>query len=168
MSSFASDVLKPRRSSNPLELICGTSVREAAIRGENGMKLGLIAAVVVSTVVALLPQTAAIASAPACYTYGGSGYCEYTGSVAKAYINSNGELLIYFDTPVDPASVSGVGITGVTNFTACAFPVTQNPDYAKMLFAAALSAQARQTSVTLQLWGTYAGYLKCDRIWSNS
>lgn len=129
------------------------------------MSKALIAAVVVLELTALFQLSTAQASAPTCSTSGGIGYCNYGGVVARAYINIGNLMLIYFDTPVSPASLSAVGITGVSYYDACAFLTTENPEYAKMFFAAALTAQARGAAVTIQLRGTAAGYLKCDRIW---
>jgi hypothetical protein len=105
------------------------------------------------------------AGAPQCYTYGSSGYCQYTGKVRLAYVNSSGEIIFYFDTDMSPTAPSSVGISGVSIFSAAIYKIADNPDYAKMLYASMLSAQARGATVELQLWGTYAGYMKLDRIW---
>jgi len=43
--------------------------------------------------------------------------------------------------------------------------MADNPDYAKSLYASMLSAQARGATVSVQLWGVSAGYMKMDRIW---
>ncbi len=129
------------------------------------MNKALIAAVIIFEFTALFQLSTAQATAPTCSTSGGVGYCDYSGVVSRAYINSSNLMLIYFDTPVSAASLSAVGITGVSNYSACAFLTTQNPEYAKMFFAAALAAQARGVVVTIQLRGTEAGYIKCDRIW---
>jgi hypothetical protein len=107
----------------------------------------------------------AIASAPACYTYNGSGYCQYQGKVAQAYMNAYNEILLYFDTPANPSDVANVGITGVTNYGAARFLITNNPEFGKALMAALLSAQARGATITVQLWGTGAGYMTIDRFW---
>lgn len=127
----------------------------------------LLLGLAVSWPAILTPVSIAEAGAPACYTYGSAGYCQYDGLVARAYINSGNFLLIYFDAPLNLSSVASVGITGVTQADACGFPITENPDYAKMLFAAALAAQARGATVSLQLWGSASGYIRCDRIWTN-
>lgn len=84
-----------------------------------------------------------VASAPACYTYSGQGYCQYTGRVYKLYVNSSGQILLYFDTVMSPVSPTSVGITGVSDFGAGIYNISDNPDYAKMLYASLLAAQAR-------------------------
>ncbi len=113
----------------------------------------------------LVPRSTAFANAPACYTYNGNGYCQYDGVISRAYVNSGNLILIYFDSPVTQSSLSAVGITGVSVYDACAYHTVENPEFAKMFFAAALAAQARGATVSIQLWGSVAGYLKCDRIW---
>jgi hypothetical protein len=115
-----------------------------------------------------LPMQPAHAAAPTCHTYSGSGYCQYTGVVQQAYVNSAGLIIIFFDTPFDLSAPASVGIPGVSVSNACAFVIAESPDYAKMLYASALTAQARGTTVSMQLWGTTQGYLRCDRILVNS
>jgi hypothetical protein len=117
--------------------------------------------------VGTLLQNASYAAAPNCAVFNGQGYCQYNGRVAQAYINSSNMILLVFDTPAVPASVSAVGITGVSDYSAAAFHILENPDYAKALYATLLAAQARGATISVQLWGTYAGYLKMDRIWIN-
>jgi hypothetical protein len=106
------------------------------------------------------------ASAPTCSTSGGQGYCQYSGPISAAYVNSSGQILVYFDTPLDLSLPASVGIGGVTIGAACIYPIASNPDYAKMLYASVLAAQARGATVTMQLWGANSGYLICDRIWA--
>jgi len=110
-------------------------------------------------------STTAHAGAPTCASYAGQGYCQYTGRVYQAYINSSGQIIFYFDTGMDPNAPASVGISGVTVFNAAMYNMADNPDYAKALYASMLSAQARGATVSVQLWGTYAGYMKLDRIW---
>ena len=109
----------------------------------------------------------AFASPPACYTYSGQGYCQYTGKVYKVYVNSSSQILLYFDAPMSPTAPTSVGITGVSNYGAGIYNIADNPDYAKMLYASLLSAQARGAVVEVQLWGVSAGYMKLDRVWVN-
>lgn len=116
--------------------------------------------------IVLLFAVTAQASAPTCSTSGGQGYCQYSGAISSAYVNSSGQILVYFDTPLDLSLPASVGIGGVTIGAACIYPIASNPDYAKMLYASVLAAQARGSSVTMQLWGTNGGYLICDRIWN--
>lgn len=113
----------------------------------------------------LLCSNTASAAAPVCYPYGSTGYCQYQGKVAQAYINAYSEILLYFDTPANPADVTGVGLTGVTNFHAARYHTVANPDFGKALYASLLSAQARGALVTVQMHSTGGGYLQIDRIW---
>lgn len=62
----------------------------------------------------LLPQPAA-ASQPTCHTHSGGPYCNYTGKVYRAYINTSKQILLYFDTHMDLNRPSSVGISGVTS-----------------------------------------------------
>jgi hypothetical protein len=129
--------------------------------------IGVVLLFSLFVVVAMLPSNNAQASAPTCHSYSGSGYCEYNGVVQQAYVNSSGFIIVYFDTAFDLSAASSAGIPGVTVSNACGFQVSDNAEYAKMLYATALSAQARGATVSIQLWGTTQGYLKCDRIWIN-
>jgi len=116
---------------------------------------------------AALASAPAAASAPTCQPYNGQGYCQYTGHASQVYVNSNGEIILYFDTPMAGSAPSSVGIAGVTVFGATLFRTSQNPDYAKMLYASLLAAQARGATITVQMWGVENGYMKLDRIWVN-
>jgi hypothetical protein len=107
----------------------------------------------------------ASAGAPTCQLYNGQGYCEYTGRVSTAYVNSSGEVLMYFDTAMPASAPSSVGISGVSNYIAAIYRISDSPDYAKAMYATLLSAQARGANVRIQMWGTYAGYMKLDRVW---
>jgi hypothetical protein len=111
--------------------------------------------------------TPASASAPSCQLFSGQGYCQYTGRAYQIYINSGGEILLYFDTPMPATAPSSAGIAGVSNFGATIFRMVDNPDYGKALYASLLAAQARGATIQIQMWGTYAGYMKLDRIWVN-
>lgn len=116
-------------------------------------------------VIASLASGFATAGAPICQPYNGQGYCQYTGRVYQAYINSGGEILLYFDTVMPATAPGSVGITGVSNFGATIYRMADNPDYAKLLYASLLTAQARGATIQVQMWGTHAGYMKLDRIW---
>ena len=105
------------------------------------------------------------ADAPTCQTYNGQGYCEYTGRVQAAYVNSSGDILLYFDTAMPPTAPASVGIGGVSTFGATIYRIADSPDYAKAMYATLLAAQSRGARVRAQMWGTYAGYLKLDRVW---
>jgi hypothetical protein len=122
----------------------------------------IVAALAFLGFLASLPATAA---APNCYSYNGTGYCEYTGKVYQVYVNSGGQIILYFDTPMTASQLASVGISGVSVLGAAMFNIAESPDYAKMLYASLLAAQARGSNVQVQLWGTTSGYMKIDRIW---
>ena len=129
------------------------------------MKLRHFAAAL--AVIASFVSTPASAGAPGCYSYNGAGYCQYTGRAYQVYINSNGEIILYFDTAMPASAPASVGITGVTVYGAALYRLSDNPDYGKLLYASLLSAQARGATITVQLWGVNGGYMKLDRIWVN-
>jgi hypothetical protein len=129
------------------------------------MKLHKIAAAV--AVMGSLASGTASAGAPACYPYNGTGYCQYNGKATRIYINSGGEILLYFDTVMPAGAPSSAGISGVSNFSATIFPMAQSPDYAKAMYATLLAAQARGATIEVQMWGTHGGYMKLDRVWIN-
>ena len=104
-----------------------------------------------------------MASAPVCHASHG-GYCNYSGKVSKIYVNATNMMLIYFDTPINVSDTAIAGLT-ITNGGAASFPVSENPEFAKMFYSTALSAQATNRNVSIQMHGTYGGYLKFDRIW---
>lgn len=108
------------------------------------------------------------AYAPTCDENGGSPYCRYIGKVEMAYINDDGQILVYFDTPLDSNLPASVGISGVSRTNAAVFDFDSNPDFAKLLYASVLSAQARDVSINIQMREAYNGYLKIDRIWVNN
>lgn len=109
-------------------------------------------------------STCAHASAPQCYTQSGGWYCQYSGLVSAAYVNSNNEVILYFDTPVAPNTLSAVGISGVSIYNATIYEPA-NLDFAKQLYASLLTAEARGATVSVQMSSTAQGYLQMDRIW---
>jgi hypothetical protein len=108
---------------------------------------------------------AASANAPQCYPYSGAWYCQYTGLVAQAYVNSSDQIILYFDTAIDPATLSAVGATGVTVYSAATYTASANQNFGSRLYASLLSAQARGANVTIQMWGVAGGFLTIDRVW---
>ena len=82
-----------------------------------GMGRALRAALMLSSLF-LFGSGSAQAAAPACYTYSGQGYCQYTGKVSRAYVNSSGNIILYFDTAMSASAPGSVGITGVSVFNA--------------------------------------------------
>lgn len=127
------------------------------------MKIRHFAAAIAA--IASLGSSPVMASAPACYTHNGQGYCQYTGRASQVYINSSGQIILYFDTAMAASAPSSVGIAGVSVHTAAMYVLSENPDYAKLLYASLLTAQARGATISVQLWGVSGGYMKIDRIW---
>ena len=105
------------------------------------------------------------ASEPNCYPWQSTGYCQYNGKVSRAYVNAYDQLILYFDTPLNPANAAAVGLTGVTVTNAATYNMATNREAGKMLFAAMLSAQARGATVEVQMMSVSGGYLVMDRIW---
>lgn len=101
--------------------------------------------------------------APVCHAHSGGPYCSYTGFVKHAYVNEANTVLIYFDTDLDLAAPTAVGMTGITSASACSHSLST--EFGKMLYASALSAQARAVKITMQMRQQNSSYLKCDRIW---
>jgi hypothetical protein len=131
------------------------------------MKLATVGRTIVAFALLSTLCCGAWAGAPGCYTYNGAGYCQYTGRVYQAYVNSNGEVILYFDTPMPESAPSSVGIAGVTVFGATLFRLSDAPDAGKAMYASLLAAQARGATVTVQMWGVVGGYMKLDRVWVN-
>ena len=105
----------------------------------------------------------AFAAPPVCYTSYG-GYCAYEGRVRMIYANSGGLILMYFDAPVSVESAQTAGYT-VTSPEAGAVIINDNPEFAKLFYSTALSAQAGKRNVSVQMRGTTSRYLKIDRVW---
>jgi hypothetical protein len=112
-----------------------------------------------------LHSAEAFAAEPVCYPWQSTGYCQYTGKVSRVYVNAYDQLLIYFDTPINPANAAAVGLTGVTVTTAAIYNMATNRDAGKMFYAAMLAAQARGATVEVQMLSVNGGYLVMDRIW---
>ena len=115
--------------------------------------------------IALAHLPAADAAAPHCHPYQSTGYCQYDGKVARAYINAYKQIILYFDTTFNPSSAAAVGLTGVTVDNAAIYNTTTDPDFAKSLFAAMLAAEARGSTISVQMMSVSGGYLVIDRIW---
>ena len=123
----------------------------------------LLAILLVGT--SVLP-TAVLAGAPTCHVdASGVPYCSYSGRVARAYINENNYVLLYFDTAMDLSEPASVGIDNITSATAAAYLLTDNPEFGKALYASLLAAQARGATITVNMNNRVSGYLRIDRIW---
>lgn len=109
----------------------------------------------------------ASAGAPTCSANNGNPYCQYSGKVKKAYVNSLDEILLYFDTPLDLSLPAAVGITGISWSFAAAVRVSADESFAKFFYSTILTAQARGATVTVQMRGSVNNYLAIDRIWIN-
>jgi hypothetical protein len=105
------------------------------------------------------------AGEPTCHTTSSKPYCRYNGSVEKIYVNESGLILLYFDTPLNVDDANAVGGWGVTQRSAAVYRITDNPDFAKMLYSTALAAQSSQRSVAFQMRRVISGYMAIDRIW---
>ena len=129
------------------------------------MKIHHVISVAAVLVMGLGSSPPSHAAAPHCHPWQSTGYCQYDGKVARAYINAYKQIILYFDTPFSPSSATNVGLTGVTIDNAAIYNTTTDPDFAKSLFAAMLTAQARGANVSVQMMSVSAGYLVIDRIW---
>lgn len=112
----------------------------------------------------LMGASLSLADTPTCHIHDDENYCSYTGYVNRAYVNSSGLFLLYFDSPLDLSVASSVGINA-TSTQAAAFPVSEGNQFGYMLYSTALSALSEKKRVTVQMRGTHGGYLKIDRIW---
>ncbi len=105
------------------------------------------------------------AAAPKCQLSASNNpYCSYKGKVKNIYINSGNLILIYFDTPVDINVPKEFGYN-VRYAGATAYLVDDNPEFAKLFYSTALSAQASGRDISIQMKEVQSGYLKFDRIW---
>lgn len=109
----------------------------------------------------LLVSFSAFSSAPVCSP---DGYCSYTGKVERIYINDGNLMLIYFDAPTSVTEASKAGLN-ISNVSAAAYSVSTNSEFAKLFYSTALSAQATDRNVSIQMHEVQSGYLKFDRIW---
>ena len=102
-------------------------------------------------------------AAPKCYSTSGN-YCAYSGYVEQIYINNTNMILLYFDTPMVEGEWENAGFSA-SSTTAAAINLDENPSFAKLFYSTALSAQATNRQVYIQMRGTVNSYLKIDRIW---
>lgn len=103
------------------------------------------------------------ASQPVCYSSHG-GYCKYEGKVSKVYVNKHNQILMCFEQPIPLAEAEVAGYT-ISQGAAAIFKITENPDFAKMLYSTILAAKSQDRSVIIQMRGVTSGYLTIDRIW---
>lgn len=111
----------------------------------------------------LLPM-AGYAASSTCHADPSGNYCQYTGNVQRIYTNSSNIILLYFEEPIDIADANSYGMN-ISNGSAAAFLVSDNPTFAQMFYSTALTAQASGRPVQIQMRGSVQGYLKFDRIW---
>ena len=103
------------------------------------------------------------ADKPKCFSSSG-GYCQYEGTIERIYVNDKGHILVYFDTEFDAGAWEVAGFdakhtsAGIVNYK-------EKPEFGKMFYSTALSAQAQNKRVQLQMRKTLNGYMIIDRIW---
>lgn len=102
-----------------------------------------------------------------CAIASGIPFCTYKGKISAVYANETNEILMYIPSPFDLSLVSAQGISGVAVSNAFKYPTYANPDFARMLYATLLAAQAQNRDVTVQMRKVNGGYLSIDRIWLN-
>jgi hypothetical protein len=95
----------------------------------------------------------------------GAGRSSPALAAARAYINAYKQIILYFDAPLNIPDATNVGLAGVTVNNAALYNTTTDPDFAKSLFAAMLAAQARGSTISVQMMSVSGGYLVIDRIW---
>lgn len=119
--------------------------------------------IIVISLLLIIPSIS-FAASPTCHQHTSGNYCSYTGKVNRIYINAGNFLLLYFENPVDVSLANSFGM-GISNGGAAAFLIDDKPEFAKMFYSTALSAQATGRNVSIQMRGSKSGYLKFDRIW---
>jgi hypothetical protein len=112
----------------------------------------------------LLGANMSYADAPICHPHNGAPYCAYYGKVSQIYVNTYNTILLYFDTSLDLSSAQNYW-GGVIHGNATSVKIDDNPEFAKLFYSTALSAQATGRKVSLQMRGQNSGYLAADRIW---
>lgn len=113
--------------------------------------------------ITLIFSGATFAAKPVCHGSSG-GYCSYKGKVDKVYVNAANDILMYFEQPIALADAEVAGYT-ITRGAAAIFKITENPDFAKMLYSTILAAKSQDRTVSIQMRGVTNGYLTIDRIW---
>ncbi|SIO20894.1 hypothetical protein SAMN02745824_3359 [Parasphingorhabdus marina DSM 22363] len=100
-----------------------------------------------------------------CAGSGAGAYCQYTGKVARAYINDGNLILMYFEQPINTNLPAAVGITGITQAAAGAYYTPNNPEFAEYLYSTIVTALAADKTVSLQFKAAQSGYLRINKIW---
>ncbi len=113
----------------------------------------------------LMPFLNASADAPTCHE-GSSGvpYCEYKGKVKTLYVNSDNQILLYFDEPAP--SFDSID-SAITQRSAAVVNMNTHPEFAKLFYSTALSAQATNRKVVIHMRSRQDSYSVIDRIWLN-
>ena len=140
--------------------------------------------VLLAAAASLCMATAASADTFTCnITSNGYKNCTYVGFVESVYVNKNGLVLIYPESPFDTAQMENIGLTGVRNnrFMAAGHVYSssaetedlRNVEAAKALYTLALSAQLAEREVVVSftertpnqhLLSVGSGYLRIDRM----
>jgi hypothetical protein len=105
------------------------------------------------------------ANEPTCFNNAGDNYCQYFGRVRMLYVNAEGRIILYFDTPMAANAPSDVGLMGITIFDSAVFNIADDPDVAKTLYSTLLSAQSRRAPVTVQMRDSLNGRIRISRVW---
>ena len=112
---------------------------------------------------ALIPSLG-VAAEPYCSEHSSGPYCSYVGKVKKLYINDQGLILMYFDTSLNVSKARSLGMN-ISKSTAAAYRMSDNPEFAKMLYSTLLTAQSSGRQVEMQMREKSSSYLIIDRIW---
>lgn len=106
-----------------------------------------------------------LAGQPTCkYSSGGAPFCSYKGKVKRVYVNDKGHILLYFDATLPASEAEKVGYS-ITWGSAAIYKISNNPDFAKMLYSTILAAKSQDRNVSVQMRGVSSGYLTIDRVW---
>ena len=115
-------------------------------------------------VVLFLLSCVLFADAPTFGHDGRTNFVGYTGTVRRIYVNDGNVILIYFDTVFNTDTAADNGFDVITG-QAAGYDISANPEFARYLYATALTAQSLGKRITMQMRGTVHGYVKIDRIW---
>ncbi|AKE51281.1 hypothetical protein [Kangiella geojedonensis] len=123
------------------------------------------AAFCLSLLTLLSLSSTVFAEQPSCqYSSGVAPYCSYKGKVKRVYVNDRSQILLYFDTTLPVPEAEKVGYS-ITHGNAAIYKISNNADFAKMLYSTLLSANTQDRNVSIQMRGVTSGYMTIDRIW---
>jgi hypothetical protein len=98
----------------------------------------------------------------------GTPYCKYTGKIKNLYVNKNGLVLMFLESPIPIEDALKYGYK-ISSGNAISMEInSSNTFLTSTIYMSLLSAFEDDLNVEVHMRSVKQGYMELDRIWFNS